>query len=76
MRISAETRARKAFQESLKPTRRRRGRPLTTWTTVIQEDLKEAGISIKLKTTDAIPKLEQLCSMRDKFKLKTRPKCH
>ena len=72
MRLPDTTPARIAFEEALKPSRRKRGRPLTTWTTIIQADLVSLGIDINLKATDAIPKLETLCSNRNIYKSLTR----
>ena len=74
MRLPAETPARIAFAEALKPARRRRGRPRTIWTNVIQNDLNTAKIKIELTATDAIPKLEKLCKERDDYKSLTRLK--
>ena len=74
MRLPAETPARVAFEEALKPARRRQGRPRTIWTNVIQKDLNTAKIEIELTATDAIPKLIELCKERDDYKSLTRPK--
>ena len=40
MRLPPETPARRALQESLRPTRRPRGRPITTWCSRVNNDLK------------------------------------
>ncbi|KAJ8043077.1 hypothetical protein HOLleu_10014 [Holothuria leucospilota] len=40
IRLPAESPARQALQESLPPTRRSRGRPITTWCSRVNNDLK------------------------------------
>ncbi len=46
MRLAVETPAQQALQESLCPTKRRHGKPKTTWISRVNQDLKE--ISLKL----------------------------
>ena len=70
MRLPAETPARVAFNEAIKPTKRKRG-PKTTWIDMIQRDFDELEININIKQPQNIRKLVNLCSDRQTYYEKT-----
>ena len=73
MRMDPEVPARVALQEALKPAKRKRGRPPTTWTTIIQQDLVSLNISTKLNNNQsAIEELESLCGDRKEWMARCR----
>ena len=64
MRLDANTPVRKALDESLKPAKRKRGKPPTTWLKVIGNDLKplvnhELSKNIPFQTTQTLTQLTQ-----------------
>ena len=48
MRLEDETPAKKAFYESLKPQKRKVGKPAQTWIKTIENDLKIIDINLKI----------------------------
>ena len=52
MRLPQETTARLALNEHLKQTRKKRGRPKTTWLKTITDDLKQAGIFLTIENRE------------------------
>ena len=48
MRLPAETPARQALQECLRPAKRPRGKPKTTWRSRVNQDLKKLRPDLQL----------------------------
>ena len=64
MRLDANTPVRKALDESLKPAKRNRGKPPTTWLKVVENDLKplvnlELSKNTPFQTTQTLTQLTQ-----------------
>lgn len=68
MRLDPDVPARRALEEALKPTKKKKGRPPTTWISVIQKDLKNKNIDIDLSKPNATQNLETLCQNRTLWK--------
>ena len=75
MRLPAETPARIAFNEAIKPTKNKRGRPKTSWLDTLQKDFNELKININIKDINNIPKLIELCADRTSYKAVTKTCC-
>jgi exonuclease III len=63
MRLDPEVPARKALIEALKPSKRKRGRPKTTWISKMQQDIKNLGLDITLNS-ESIQQLIDICGDR------------
>ncbi len=73
LRLHPETPARQAFEEALRPTKLKRGRPATTWLQVVKQDLKRADIELDYKKpTETIELLTEMASNRSGWREMTR----
>ena len=69
LRLHPDTPARKALVATLNPNLNRKvGHPPTTWTTVINKDLKEINKNLSLDTKNSINFLETLCADRENYR--------
>ena len=70
IRLPTETPARLALEETLKPSKKCRGRPPNTWLSMIKKDLIELNILTKSDTEDNvfIEKVETLATNRNQWK--------
>ena len=63
LRLDNETPAKQALQEFLRPVQKDRGRPPTTWWSIVKKDLNEIGIKFK-----NLNELERLASDRSSWR--------
>ena len=69
LRLHPDTPARKALVATLNPDHKRKvGHPPTTWTTIVNRDLKEIDKNFSLDSINSISLLENICADRDKYR--------
>ena len=68
MRLNHEVPARKGLTEVLKPSKRKRGRPRTTWISKMQQDISNLGLDITLNN-ESIQQLSGICGDRDAWRI-------
>ena len=67
MRLGPEVPTRKALTEALKPSKRKRERPMTTWISKMQQDISNLGLGITLNN-ESIQQLIDICGDRDAWR--------
>ena len=67
MRLDPEVPARKALTEALKPSKRKRGRPMTTWISKMEQDISNLELDIT-QNNESIQQLNDICGDRDAWR--------
>ena len=65
LRLPEDTPARQAFQEAFRPVNRPRGRPKTTWISLVTKELKEMNIEL---TYDSLHEVVELANDRNAWR--------
>ena len=69
LRLHPDTPIKQSLQEVFKPSRKKRGRPPTTWASTIKQDLAKINIQIKLDDPTTIKTLVTIASDRNNWKI-------